>query len=319
MIDKLRLALPYTRQDGHCLIPQIPFNVGNVLLRPAYDQNNEYVVACVGRLNNLHFKYDGLFLWLTNSIHKYYSGNNYSDFDFDAFNEAITSLCSATRLDWRNAFVKQIEYGCNIRATPSGIYNSLVSYKGRGFGEMERLGKRYGMYCNFNEYRLKAYDKTYESSINGGEPPDCELFRWEVFVRKTRLIEQILKEDKVRVAALLKKDTWRVLSKDALNRFCKIVRSNSRDLGDLTVYELKVLGGIENPETRAALKNGHPHSYKKIMDTYRKSISKLTSISVNDPAILIEQKLFALAGSHTQETRIVPACSILGKMGKIAC
>jgi hypothetical protein len=69
-------------------------------------------------------------------------------------------LFDLIEINWINAVVKKLEYGCNVEANALAIYKSLLRYEDKDYIPMQFRGKVYGVACHFTEYRIKAYNKT---------------------------------------------------------------------------------------------------------------------------------------------------------------
>ena len=67
-------------------------------------------------------------IYLCNSLHIFWHGYNYNDFYLEDLRSAIEAINEITGINWKNAIVKKLEYGCNILTNASSVINSLRSY-----------------------------------------------------------------------------------------------------------------------------------------------------------------------------------------------
>lgn len=268
-----------------------PFEYRAVIYSPKY--RNGQIIRYEAQLKNLRlFIYDEK-MCLFNSLHKYWHNNNYNDFNLSEIKEAIESLNNETGTDWNQAVIKKIEFGCNIKANAGIIVGGLLSYKGKDYLPMQRGGKRYGAVCEFADYKIKGYDKTFEVKQTTALGLSYPLFRWEVSFNRFRVIEKITCSQ-VKVKQLLKPEILQMIAKDAVLKYENTIKMQHLNLYKLTTHEKRVLAEMLIPQIREDLKNHNKETFKRDQRIYRRLMANKSICISDDTKGLIEQKFKAL-------------------------
>ncbi len=238
-----------------------PFNLYGVSYSPKYKQGE--LKRYEGRIKNLLiFLYPNK-IYLLNSIHKYFKGNNFSDFHLLEMRDAILMLNEETGISWNDAIVKKCEYGCNIKANANKISNSLLSFKGKDYLPMQRNGKKYGVVCEFTDYKIKGYDKAFEvravEKINLIDP----MFRWEISMARIRNIQKILALSEIKAKHLLLPETWQIMAEDAILKYKTTIKMSQLNLFKLSAHEKRIIAEMQVPQIREDLKHHNKATYKR--------------------------------------------------------
>jgi hypothetical protein len=105
------------------------------------------------------------YLNIRGSFHKNnFNGENWDEFNWDALQNQISHLCISLFIEPEKARISGLEFGVNI-VTPFTVShflnNYIIDYKGREFNNYRRdtNGLELGLYCEFNQYSIKLYDK----------------------------------------------------------------------------------------------------------------------------------------------------------------
>ena len=122
-----------------------------------------------GFLNGFESEFKGLKVILyedkiriTNSLHKFCKGNNYSDFTFSELTDSINLITNYFEIEASQFVIRKLEYGFNITTPqPAKEYlNLFAEYHSREFEKMKHKHIFYGRKCVMSEYALKVYDKS---------------------------------------------------------------------------------------------------------------------------------------------------------------
>lgn len=138
--------------------------------------------------NNLLFKLNDQTLWIKNSIHKFHSGENYSDLSLSKIKSAIKEIEYLTCTKSEKIRIHTCELALNIETEqPAREYLqqfSLCKYeKAR---EMIHGNVVYGIKYYFTEYNIKIYDKTLHYSLMYRKSLRGNILRFEIEYKKSR-------------------------------------------------------------------------------------------------------------------------------------
>ena len=81
---------------------------------PVYNRYNGDIKYFSSQLSNMDIRVFPHTVYLCNSLHKFYAGNNHGDFARTNINESIQMISEQMHMDWGKAALKRIEYGCNV-------------------------------------------------------------------------------------------------------------------------------------------------------------------------------------------------------------
>ena len=154
-----------------------------------------------GKLKGFESEYNGfrVFLYydrieLSNSIHKFYKDNNYTDFTFSELIDAINTICKKFEIEAQNWEIKKLEFGFNILTPQIADYylNLIYQYKDREFEKMKSKHITYGRKCFMSEYAIKIYDKYVQTKLMYGVVIPDNTLRVELcYNQKRKLPKQI--------------------------------------------------------------------------------------------------------------------------------
>lgn len=153
---------------------------------------------------------------VANSIHKFYHGNNYSNFTFSEIKLSINNICEMTGIPAKDWKLTQLEFGFNITPCISvcDLLDMCIRNGTKEFDNRRIRGKLYEKICCKYEYDLKLYDKYAEvKHRNKSILPPHNMLRVEVKYKKSKKLP-FMTLDK-----LLHKDNLRLLFDD----FCVIL------------------------------------------------------------------------------------------------
>lgn len=95
---------------------------------------------------------------ISNSLHKFYKGNNHSDFSYSELKKAIGMICEKFTIKANSWEIKKMEFGfCIVTPQPANRYlNCFSEYHFREFEKMKYRIKDYGRKCFMSEYAIKV-------------------------------------------------------------------------------------------------------------------------------------------------------------------
>lgn len=201
---------------------------------------------------------------LSNSLHKFYKGNNYTDFTHSELVSAIAEICIKFEIEAKCWEIKKMEFGFNIKTPqPANEYLDLfLEYKGKEFEKMKHKQNNYGRKCFMSEYALKVYDKSYQCKVVDSIAISSKLLRVEFFYNQKRKLPKQIKS----LADLLDREKIKGLYKDLSEAFAKVIYNDEVDFSDSNDEErmlffasihpnyIKVEEGINKSKTTAMKK-----------------------------------------------------------------
>lgn len=285
MFDGIKLS--YTFSDFRTWNPPISFNTlvdietGSIKLRTIQNGINRTNVdkkygyyghyglslVTVKRNNPERAHYH---LNVNGSLHKnFFNGANVEFFNKDLMIQEVNNLAYGCMLEKDLTRIKGIELGINLPivfdAMPF-LQRTLLSFKGIPFNryEPDDKGKCIGYYVKLSQYSIKIYDK----SLQYGLP--YPLLRFEIKYHKMQPVHSVigyklsdlLLVDKLKLQAIMLKMWDSVL----INEFSE---HESIELLPRAVQECLNTNYMMN------LKQVNPRKYRRILNGYKKEVSKL--------------------------------------------
>lgn len=178
------------------------------------------------------------------SLHKYWKGENFSDFTFSDLKECLNELQENFKIDLSEARISNVEFGVNVSPlfNPYEFCENLIAYKGEPFQQMRvRNGKpNIGFECGLNQYSVKIYDKAKQylktENILRVEIPVCRM--------------AYLSEVRIKTLADLKEKTaLKALGRVLLECYSNVVvNDNTVRKARLTANEKRIYGLCSNPK-----------------------------------------------------------------------
>lgn len=136
--------------------------VGKISLIPILCPRTREVTKYQTIFKNLRFTIKANSFIIDNSLHKFYKGNNYSDYSFFELVETVDQIERLTNIKAEDLNVKKLEFALNIITDkPAYKYLSMFSdFKIKEYDKMKSKAFWYGIKYVFTEYTLKIYDKS---------------------------------------------------------------------------------------------------------------------------------------------------------------
>jgi hypothetical protein len=279
MIDNIKFSFPahFSKEilDRH---PGIVKFMGNEYT-PIFSQKNDVYAykATDGNLLIRLVPHDGKVV-IENSLHKYYHENNSGDFYLSDIVKVVNYLSNKFKFKSSEAVIKKIEFGVNIQTElVKHVLKGLLTSKQQTYYPMIWKNKEYGKKCEFNQYRLKAYNKAIEVKIHNKVSLPTETIRWEkAVVRMAHLHQRATPIPIYTLADIIDPDKLKYLADDLCNAFKTTVKSALNfEYETLSTHEFGVLAVMQNNEIKAAMKELKGPSFKSYARSY-KILSKET-------------------------------------------
>jgi hypothetical protein len=271
-----------------------PFVYNNIIYSPKYIDGE--IICYEAKLKNLRVYVYPQKAILVNSIHKYWHGCNSNDFTLGEALEAIKEISNITGFNWMQATVKKLEYGCNIIDNASKVIRSLKSYKGKTYLPMAKVGVQYGANCEFEQYKVKGYDKTFEVLKQDKIRLSVPLFRWEIQVKNAKYFSRFKQPLPLTVSTLLTKQFYTLLANDATKIYTDTMKDLKIDLSKLKdLAQKRAIICFEDESMREELKRHHFNTYKKDRTFYNRKMKETANAKHDKTGILLKQKLCDLA------------------------
>lgn len=269
--------------------------------------------------DGMRFKYDiqkKLFVF-ENSLHKYYKGDNISDFSRGDIKMATEKLCDHLKIKSTEVkSIPQIEVGLNVGVRDiKKILNSLHVHRTEPFRwnpKSSRSLEDWGKGASHTDYKIKFYDKEIQQKITYKyksikKPsfqdfwddsirklcmePDSDLLRYEIQFRRTKyFIPSLVSLDSLHshkslleVKTLLMKNLTQITFRNNYENLSK------RDLEIVHCYE-------DEHFFETYILNQTPDLKKKYKRSYENAISKATSVDNSYCQMIstIEEKIDSL-------------------------
>lgn len=210
--------------------------------------------------NHLHFAiYQSSRIEIRGSLHKYWKGENFSDFTYSDLNKCLNDLQEKFNIHPQEARLSNVEFGVNVSPmfNPYEFCESLIAYRGKPFERMKTRGGKpnIGFECWLNQYSVKLYDKgkQYLKSENKLriEIPVCRMaYLSEVGLRT--------------LADLREKSILKALERVLIKCYAEVVIDDETVKGArLTANEKRIYGLCSNPKEWGRFNRKQRHKRKK--------------------------------------------------------
>lgn len=197
--------------------------VGDLKLIEQRNSMNFDYVKYVRKYKNLNFTVIGSELTISNSIHKFINGDNYSDFTYSNLIQFVFEIEELTKIPSDKLFIKKLDFSLNIEVEkkPYQYLPLFETYKNKEFDKMKSQSFWYGIKYIFNEFNVKIYDKNAETKRQNLINLPKNILRMEIEYKRKRIVPKVgtLKE-------LLIKDNIIFIYKDFIKRMSKIELKN---------------------------------------------------------------------------------------------
>lgn len=296
MIDELNTIIQI-KQPLEVLQQSIePFMVNDIKFFPQWHPNG--FITYNGMIDNLKLNIFNDSLSIKNSWHKFYKGNNYSDYSFTDIKRTYDKLETKLGLSISDAEIKRIGYGCVIKTNPHKVFKSWKYLRNTESKPMYKNGTQYGSFFPFTDYKIKGYDKTFEVWKHNNIRIEPDYFRFEKEVKYMRHLHNRKQPIGIyKTKDLFNKDILIQLSQDLITNYRLIEKTPQMNLKGLNPKQLRVLAVMENNTLRNELKANHNKTYKRDKELYKNLFKGELNTFNDEVETLITDKLNILLNS----------------------
>lgn len=217
--------------------------LGKLRFVPVIDKRYFHITKYQTVIENMLFTLTENELSITNSLHKFIKGNNYSDLTFSELLNAIEQIEEITEINAKEFIIKKLEFAINV-ITPHPAHQYLErfsNFKGREYDKMRIGAFWYGIKYFFTEYCLKIYDKSELIKRKDKENINKNILRFEIQYNRSRKIPIVNNLSELKDPAILKE-----IFKEFIETIESIKCSGDEDFSLITTREreLYFAGGI---------------------------------------------------------------------------
>lgn len=181
---------------------------------------------------------------MANSLHKFYKGNNYTDFNYSEIKAAISLLSGKFHISPADFNIKKLEFGLNIIVEKPALHyiSYLLSYKNKFFDKMKSSSKEYGRKCFLSEYDIKVYDKQMQVNLKDKIKIESSLLRFEVAYKQQRAMPKI-----ITLADLANYEKLEALFLHFISVIGKVVTTQNENFEAATASEREIYAAAKDP------------------------------------------------------------------------
>ena len=253
---------------------ETPFDWYGIRWIPIYKESNtpSYYKS---DYKNMNLRIFGDQLYITNSLHKSYYGNNYEPFTYSQVIKSIILLDNVLPINIYNSRVIKISAGIVINENPQKVFNEWQYFLGKEYLPMKDRNKTYGAKYYLTDYQIKGYDKTFEVKNHNQVKLEKPYFRFEIDNCKPKVLNNKTNNIGIyTVNDLIDKEKFKKIGKIILDKYIKIEKTPKLDLSSLSIKEKRIYAEITNYEVKESIRKQHPDSYKKDRKEYSKFINR---------------------------------------------
>ena len=230
------------------------------------------------------------------SLHKYWKGNNSSDFSFVELCECISDICQRFHIPL-NAKLQNVEAAVNISTlcNPFDFCNNVIAYLDgkKPFKDMDEGEPVIGFECERTEYTVKIYDKGLQCGKHN-------ILRFELSANKMRAVQaasiktlsDLTERTKIEMLGVILNET-----------FSDLIISDNVNPADLSQRELQIYNRGINPKEWGKMPRWERTRFKKqfrrIIETYGRK-QWIAPI-----AKMIDEKWKELLGTNSQNANVL--------------
>ncbi len=244
-----------------------------ILFKPVFGNGNDvFISKYTADIRGLRVSLRENKLVISNSLHKFFHGNNHSDFTRSELIQSIDLLSDILGVKSTLITPAIIEFGINEKISDVDNYlNSISNYKGKQIGVMRNKSSEYGRKLEMEQVYIKAYDKTKETWFHYKRRLTIEnsnLLRVEIGLIGKKQLSFI-----PNLSALTNIDTLKILQKKLLYYFELIQLNENFNLNNISNRDLELLHAGKSPFFWKEYKKVNYESSKKRKQQYKKICS----------------------------------------------
>lgn len=254
--------------------------LGNIVLVAVKCPKTRMITKYKAQIENLHitYMYKTSTIRVSNSIHKFVKGNNYSDLTFSELCYGLGAIEELTGINIEKWRIRKMEIGFNIETKKKGTeYLPLFStFKNKTPDKMRKDVFWYGVKWFFSEYELKIYDKTGEVKKHDRVLLNTNILRFEISINRIRKIPviQLLSD-------LQNKNTLRALFDFFISEIKRIKTIESVDLSQVSKErDVEMFFAGQNELYWQHQKKINPEGVKKKRNRYLRILNEVSTRNV---------------------------------------
>ena len=282
MLDDIKIEIPLELSEELNVFVRKEYDFNGMIFYPFVNNKTGQVKYWESTYENLKLRLTNNSLVVLNSWHKFFRGNNYSDYSLNHIIETYRDISNILGIDILNAEVKKITYGLVVD-TPAEInYNNWSYYKSKPPAPMLKGSKKYGVKFFFTDFNLKGYDKKIEVKLHNGIVIEKEMFRIEVEVKYMKHLR--IRKSPINiysVADMLDYENIQYLMNDLMNKYNTIEKIPYYDFSLLDKNDRLVVSMLNFNKSRSFLKKEENHTYKRYLSKM-KLINKNSNLDYAD-------------------------------------
>lgn len=282
MYDTTKIV-KYLKEPPKEVINQVrePFFWNNMLWLPRFHPNG-FVNSYYVKLENLYFSLRGSELTITNSLQKFYMGNNYEAFTFSDVQKAVKQLDNFFNFSIYDSEVKNTSVAVVIKENEDNTFNNWLEYKGNKPFIMRKNAKVYGAHFKSTDYNIKGYDKTYQTKTVDNITLKENFIRFEL-EGKARYFNN--RKDNLgiyKVSDLVDKTKFDALANELLKVYDTIKKQPIIEYQNLLPKEIRLLATMSNKDCFNGLRKHHKETFKKDRIVYAKLLKRIEDSSLEN-------------------------------------
>lgn len=190
------------------------------------------------------------------SLHKYWKGENSSNFSYTELVSCINDLAEKFDFIPSDVHIKNIEFGVNITTQfkPYIFCQYVIVHKNLPFNKFQSTRMQIGFICERLQYSLKFYDKGRQYAKHQNK------LRFEI---KTQKMAFIKKTGITTLSDLLNKNSLALLGNTLQNAFDELIIADQVDEANLTKNEKRIFIACSNPRNWENFQRNERCKYKK--------------------------------------------------------
>lgn len=286
MIDDITIEisldlLPEVRQQTNDC-----FYKWGLIFVPKWNQTG--IVKYCSQMENLRLTILNDKLYISNSWHKFYKGNNYSDYTHSDIINTCKLLEDSFGKGFERSKINRIAYGIVINEDAKRNYNNWLNYKSKRPLPMHNSGKIYGAMFDFIDFRIKGYDKTFEVKEHEGIGIGDGYFRIESEIKYMRHLHK--RKEPINIFSpkdLFIFENIQLLGNDLMNKYQTIEKNIQIETKGLSMHELNVIASMRDENVRETIKKEHNTTFKR----YQREFNKLKQANNSEYLLQVEEKV----------------------------
>lgn len=253
----------------------------NCLWKPRFNNFNE-VVSYAADLKNLKLRLRGNELTITNSLQKFYMGNNYQPFTYTQVVEAVNTLNTYFGNVLLDAEVKRLAVGLVIYEVPENTFKMWQEYKTIQPQFMCNGAKVYGVHFKATNYKIKGYDKTYQVKKDTRIDIKNNVIRFEIEANSRYYNQRKDSIGMYKFSDLVDASKFQQLGEVLLSVYANIKKRKQIDFENLTPEQIKLMATYGNSFWANGLKKHHKHTHKKERQAYLKLLKTFSDSEIEN-------------------------------------